>query len=274
MTDTRIPRSRWTNLVPAQVREGVRALAPTTGAGEILIYDVIDSWGDCWGVSAQDVAAALAELGNVQAITVRLNSPGGDYFEGVAIAGMLARHPATVTICVDGLAASAASVVAMGGDRIVMGAGSQLMIHEASSIAWGTAGDMRRTAAMLDQTNDDVAAMYAQRAGGDVATWRAAVAEETWYTAAQAVAAGLADEVAQLPARVPAEPVAARLAPGPVEQPAEPTPTPDAGAPPVEDAAPAAALPTAALPAPPAPPLPAAPFDPELLRSAIREATR
>lgn len=300
MTDTRPRRTRWTNLANPQVREGIRAEVTTAGDPELVIYDFIDSWGGDWGVSAAEVAAALAQIGAVPALTVRLNSPGGDYFEGVSIAGMLARNTAQVTVCVDGLAASAASVIAMGADRIVMGQGSQMMIHEASSVAFGTADDMRRCASMLDQTNDDIAGMYANRTGGEQATWRAAVAEETWYTAAQAVAAGLADEVVALPQR--AEPVAARapqvedrVAPWErelldagavlvatpsndrplIDQPqAAPctcgaTQTPDAD-PPAPDAPPAsAALPTAET-APP-PELPPA-FDPEQLRSALREA--
>lgn len=301
MTDTRPRRSRWTNLANPQVREGVRAEITTAGDPELVIYDYIDSWGGDWGVSSAEVAAALAQLGAVPALRVRLNSPGGDYFEGVSIAGMLARNTAQVTVCVDGLAASAASVIAMGADRIVMGQGSQMMIHEASSGAIGTADDMRRCASMLDQTNDDIAGMYANRTGGEQATWRAAVAEETWYTAAQAVAAGLADEVVALPQR--AEPVAARApqvedrvapwerelldtgavlvaAPSNTGQPidqsqADPctcaaTQTPDASSP-APDAPPPVELPTAEAAPPPEPP-PA--FDPELLRSAIREATR
>ncbi len=254
-------RNRWTNLVPPQIRESVRAEVRADATAEIFICDVIDSWGGDWGVSAADVTAALAELGDVTALDVRLNSPGGDYFEGVAVAHALARHPATVTVRVDGLAASAASVIAMGGDRIVMGQGSQMMIHEASSMAWGTADEMRRTAAMLDQTNDDIAALYAQRTGGDQAVWREAVADETWYTAAQAVAAGLADEVAPLPARQQAEEALAARAPA--AQPAAVAPEPPA---PETDSAPEAT-------APPAPePQPAAVNLSELVCSAIREA--
>ncbi len=250
-------RNRWTNLAAPQVREGIRAQVQSD-VGEICIYDVIDSWGGEWGVSAGEVAEALTTLGKVPSISVRLNTPGGDYFEGVNIAHQLARYPGVVTVYVDGLAASAGSVIAMGGDRIVMAQGSQMMIHEASSMAWGTASEMRRTADMLDQTNSDIAAMYAQRTGGDVATWRAAVAAETWYTAAQAVAAGLADEVVSLPARTPdpaASSVAAAAAPV-----SPPTPAPRI---PQTPAPPAAALPAA---------LPTAGIDlAELIRSAVRK---
>jgi len=255
-------RNRWTNLATPQVREPIRAQVFGTD-GEVRIHDVIDAWGGEWGVSAAEVASALDELGDVSTIDVRLNSPGGDYFEGVSIAHALARHPAQVTVHVDGLAASAASVIAMGGDRIVMAQGSQMMIHEASSVAFGGASEMRRTADMLDQTNDDIAAMYAQRTGGDVATWRAAVAAETWYTAPQAVAAGLADEVTQLPQRAP-EQVAARVrdllaCPACDERRCICTPETPA---PTADAPPPVALPTAG-------------FDlAELIRTAVRPAAR
>jgi ATP-dependent protease ClpP protease subunit len=234
-------RNRWTNLATPQLREPIRAQVQSDGTAEICIYDVIDGWGGEWGVSAGEVTEALAGLGKVKAVALRLNSPGGDYFEGVTIAHALARHPAVVTVYVDGLAASAGSVIAMGGDRIVMAQGSQMMIHEASSMAWGTASEMRRTADMLDQTNSDIATMYARRTGGDVATWRAAVAAETWYTAAQAVAAGLADEVTQLPARVPDAPT---LAPAALARRAD-APTHVA---PQTPAQPPAAPPPAALP--------------------------
>jgi ATP-dependent protease ClpP protease subunit len=252
-------RNRWTNLVRPQVREPIRAQVTIDGVGELYIYDLIDEYGGEYGVNAAEVSAALAELGDVRAISIRLNSPGGDYFQGVPIAHALARHPASVTVHVDGLAASAASVIAMGGDRIVMGQGSQMMIHEARSMAWGTATEVRRTADMLDQTNDDIAGLYANRTGGDVTAWRAKVAEETWYTAAQAVAAGLADEVVQLPQRAPddAMPVARTDIRTTDVSSTEATPEPPA--PPA--AAPPAALPTAGVDLA------------ELIRSAARDRT-
>lgn len=220
-------RHRWTNLAPALTREGLRVAATDTaelpvndfGEPELMIYDYIDAWGGEWGVSAADVMVALDQLGSVPALAVRLNSPGGDYFEGVAIYNALVRHPANVTIYVDALAASAASVIAMAGNKVVMGQGSQIMIHEARSGLFGaTAAEFRAQATMLDQTNDDIAGFYAARTGGDVAAWREAVAVETWYTAAQALDAGLADEVATPPARGGlANPAAAALIPVPAD---------------------------------------------------------
>ncbi len=203
-------RQEWArNLARPQVREGVRmataaADAPTPNGieADLYIYDVIDSWGGDWGVSAMEVVDLLNGFdGDV--LNVRLNSPGGDYFEGVAILNALQRHSATVNVYVDGMAASAASVIAMAGDRRVMGLGAQLMIHEASTLAMGTAGDMRKTADMLDQTNDDIAALYASCVGGEADAFRLQMAAETWFTAATALECGLATEMAKK-----AEPVA------------------------------------------------------------------
>jgi ATP-dependent protease ClpP protease subunit len=183
--------------------------AGDNGPAEIYLYDEISFWG----VSAQSFAT---ELGTVTAkdVTVRVNSPGGDVFDGIAIGNLLASHPATVTVQVDALAASIASVIAvMGADRLVMGPHSQMMIHDASGFAIGNATDMREAATMLDMVSDNIAEVYAVKAGGTPAAWRKTMKAETWYTAQEAVDAGLADEVRALPERdaADAEKVAARF---------------------------------------------------------------
>lgn len=183
--------------------------AGDNGPAEIYLYDEISFWG----VSAQSFAT---ELGTVTAkdVTVRVNSPGGDVFDGIAIGNLLASHPATVTVQVDALAASIASVIAvMGADRLVMGPHSQMMIHDASGFAMGNATDMREAATMLDMVSDNIAEVYAVKAGGTPAAWRKTMKAETWYTAQEAVDAGLADEVRPLPERdaADAEKVAARF---------------------------------------------------------------
>ncbi|MGV9779791.1 head maturation protease, ClpP-related, partial [Streptosporangium sp. NPDC003464] len=129
-------------------------------------------------------------------MTLRVNSPGGDVFDGIAIMNTLRSHPARVTTHVDSLAASIASVIAMAGDRIVMQPHSQMMIHDAAGMCIGNATDMHEMAAMLDRQSDNIAAVYAERAGGTVADWRERMRAETWLSAEEAVAAGLADEVA------------------------------------------------------------------------------
>jgi ATP-dependent protease ClpP protease subunit len=158
---------------------------------DVLIYDEI-SWD---GISADSFQR---ELGSVQArqLNVHINSPGGSVFDGIAIANALYSHPATVNVYVDGLAASIASVIAMSGDRVVMMPRSQMMIHDASGICLGNAADMAEMAALLDKQSDNIANAYADRAGGTAEEWRARMREETWYTAEEAVEAGLADEVA------------------------------------------------------------------------------
>lgn len=158
-------------------------------AASLHIYDAIGGW---FGIRVSELVQELADL-DVEEIDVYLNSPGGDAFGGLAIMNALRRHKATVTVHVDGLAASAASVIAMGGDVVEMGRGSQLMIHDASAIAWGPAAQMAKTAAVLDKTSNSYAAVYAARAGGTTAGWREAMREESWYTADEAVKAGLAD---------------------------------------------------------------------------------
>lgn len=167
---------------------------------ELYIYDEIGYWG----TTASDLVAALSQLQGVTAIDVHLNSPGGDVFDGIAIMNCLRACAATVTTYVDGIAASIASVIAMAGDRIVMGPHSQLMIHDASGLCLGNAEDMTEMATMLNFQSDNIAAVYAERTGGTVEDWRAKMSVESWYTADEAVAAGLADEVAQRPAQAAA----------------------------------------------------------------------
>lgn len=182
----------------AEVKRPVRAEVTSTkdnGAGVIHIDDVIDSYGGWWGISAKEFSAALGELGDVGEITLHINSPGGEVFEGVAILNSLRRHNATVTAVVDGLAASAASFIAVGVDRLVMGRNTQLMIHDAWGICIGPATDMHSLGDRLDKLSDNIASMYADKAGGAIADWRSQMLAETWYSADEAVDAGLADEV-------------------------------------------------------------------------------
>ena len=171
----------------------VEAKAPTAEqaetVAEVHIYDEIGYWG----TSAKDFAQQLAEL-DVDRIQLRINSPGGNAWDGVAIMNTLRRHRARVEVTVDGIAASAASLIAMAGDHIVMNRSSQMMIHDTSGMAWGNAATMRETADLLDKLSDSYADAYAKRAGGTRSAWRDVMRAETWYTAEEAVLAGLADE--------------------------------------------------------------------------------
>lgn len=161
--------------------------AATAKRAQIYIYDEIGYWG----TSARAFAQTLAEL-DVDDIDLYLNSPGGDAFAGVAIYNALRRHKATVTVTVDGLAASAASIIAMAGDEVVMSRGSELMIHNAWGYARGDAAVMRQMGTLLEKLSGDLAGIYEARAGSGT-DWVKAMSAETWYTASEAVAAGLAD---------------------------------------------------------------------------------
>ena len=156
---------------------------------KIQIYDVIGGW---FGIQTSEFVRELNAL-DVDEIELHLNSPGGSAFDGIAIHNALRQHQATVTVIVDGLAASAASAVAMGGDEVVMAHGSMLMVHDASAIAWGNAADCRKTAELLDKLSNNYADLYARKAGGSAEEWRQTMLAETWYSADEAVEVGLAD---------------------------------------------------------------------------------
>ena len=169
----------------------------TATSAELLLYGVIYSekiFDD--EISAAEVDRQLKELGSgITDLTVRINSPGGSVFAGQAIHSMLARHNANVTVYVDGLAGSIASVVAMAGDTIIMPRNSMLMIHNPTTIAMGNAADFRKEAEILDQVRETLIEAYTPRFTGTRAELIAALDAETFYTAAQAVAAGFADQI-------------------------------------------------------------------------------
>jgi ATP-dependent Clp endopeptidase proteolytic subunit ClpP len=162
----------------------------------LRLYDPIDSWGGDWGVSAKEFTEALDALDpKTKEIRLHLNTPGGEVFEAVTILNALRRHDARVVAVIDGLAASAGSFLAAGADETLMGRNSQLMIHDAWGLCVGNATDMRDLATRLDQLSDNIADIYAAKAGGSTMQWREAMLAETWYSADEAVKAGLADDV-------------------------------------------------------------------------------
>ncbi len=169
-----------------------------TGA-EVLIYDEIGAYG----VSAKGFLAELGALPDDAAIDLRLNSPGGSVFDAVAIHNALSRHSGTVTVWIDGIAASAASYIAMAGDEIVMPENAFLMIHDPSGMVIGTAADMRDMAGTLDKIAAGMLRGYAARSGKPEDEIAALMAAETWLTAAEALEAGLATRMVE-PVRIAA----------------------------------------------------------------------
>lgn len=169
-----------------------------TGAAvaRVDIYDEIDPF---WGVSAQSFVAELNAI-DAESIDLHINSPGGDVYDGIAITNALRQHKASVTATVDGLAASAAGFIAIGGaDVLQMAENSELMIHNAWGLVVGDADDMRDMASRLERSNSNIASIYKAKAGGSMDDWLAAMKAETWYSADEAVEAGLADSVLKTP---------------------------------------------------------------------------
>ncbi|MEK5419385.1 head maturation protease, ClpP-related [Paenibacillus sp. FSL R5-0928] len=164
------------------------------GNTELTIYGLIgDSyWED--SVSASDIDNALK--GITGDIVIHLNSPGGDAFDGITIYNRLKKHDGKVTVNVDGWACSAASVIAMAADELVMGLGSMIMIHEASSIVWGTKTEMRKEANVLDELEEGIIDIYMTKANVSREEVRSAVDAETWYGAQKAVDIGFATSTA------------------------------------------------------------------------------
>lgn len=216
---------------------------------EIHFNDMIDDW---FGISSAMVTEALLAA-NGKDVLVHVNSPGGMVFEGLSIHSAFKQYAGKVTMRVEGLAASAASYVICAGDEILIEPGAMIMIHDASDFTIGDAAEHRKTADVLDKVSDSIAAIYAERAGGEVATWRAAMLEETWYGGSEAVDVGLADSVVTAAATEPSDretrtPVArwsglfdkmprAEVADEPGPEPVAPTPPP-ADAPALPDPAP------------------------------------
>jgi len=180
-----------------------RIRAAEDGVTRIDVMDDIGEGG--WfseGLTAKSFAAQMS--GVKGALEVHINSAGGDVFDGIAIGNAIRSHKGPVTTVVDGLAASIASVIAQSGQDRVMQPGSMLMIHDAFGMCLGNAAEMAKMAETLGQVSDNLAQIYSDRAGGTQQDWRDAMTEEKWYTAEQAVAAGLADRVGDGTAELPA----------------------------------------------------------------------
>ena len=176
----------------------IQARAATPSEVDVLITGEIG-----WDIDSGMFSRALAapDVANASVLHVSLNSVGGDVFDGIGIYNALVGHGAQIIVTVTGIAASIASVIAMAGDKVIMGRGSQMMIHDAHAIQVGNAADMTKMAEILDRASNNIATFYAERAGGTPEQWRAIMQEERWSLAQEAVDAGLADEVAVTPER-------------------------------------------------------------------------
>lgn len=174
----------------------IRAAANDPNVGELLLYGDISShtwWDD--EVTPKQFKEDLDALGDINELRIYINSDGGDVFAGHAIHSMIKRHKAHVTVYIDGLAASIASVIAMAGDTVVMPSNSMLMIHDPWTIAVGNANEFRKLAEDLDKISESIVAAYVDKTGLDAETVASLMEAETWLTAADAVDLGFADEI-------------------------------------------------------------------------------
>jgi ATP-dependent Clp protease protease subunit len=166
-------------------------LEASAGQAHIYVTDVIDPY---WGASAADLIAALAQADG-QDVTMHINSPGGDVFESLAMAAAVSAHTGKVTAVVEGLAASAATRLALSAAEVHITDGSLFMVHNSWTMAWGNKTELRSTADLLDKVDAGIVADYARKTGATTAQVQAWMDAETWFTAAEAQAAGFADQV-------------------------------------------------------------------------------
>ena len=160
-------------------------------AGKVYVYDVIDR---DWGASAKALIEALAPMAG-QPVALHINSPGGDVFEARAMVAAIRAHGAPVSTYIDGLAASAATYLALAGDTVHITDGGLFMVHNSWTFSYGNKAELRSTADLLDKIDGTIAADYIRKTSAtaeQVAAWMDA---ETWFTAAEAKAAGFVDQI-------------------------------------------------------------------------------
>lgn len=166
--------------------------------GELYLYDSIgEDWWSGGGITAQKIVDALKAMEGVKTLDIFINSPGGDVFEAKAIYENLRRFDAEKVVHIDGIAASAATFIAMAGTKIITASPATWMVHEVSAFAWGRAAEMRAMAEVLDIENRAIASIYAARTGKTEAEMLDLMAAETWMSAKDALAKGFTDEVAE-----------------------------------------------------------------------------
>lgn len=169
---------------------GLQIVAAANDEVEIMLYDEIGFWG----VTASEFNKQLSGI-KAKTINLRVNSPGGDVFDGIAIYNALRDHPARVVTHIDGVAASIASVIALAGDEVRMAENAFMMIHNAWGMVIGYAEDMRKEADLLDKVSGSLLMAYENKTTSSSAEIQAWMDDETWFTAEEAAEAGFVDEI-------------------------------------------------------------------------------
>jgi ATP-dependent protease ClpP protease subunit len=201
------------------MRPGFRASLKDDGTLEMLVYgDIVDtatlSMLEAWGyptdgfISATAIKKQMDGAGEYSSIALRINSPGGDAFEGIAIHNLVRAQGKPVAVYVDGVAASSASIIAMAGDTITMGGSSMMMIHNAWCDCRGDAAEMRKTADLLDKVSESIGQTYVKRTGKTADEIKALMSAETWMSAQDCLRDGFATQIAEEPDERSAEAMA------------------------------------------------------------------
>ncbi len=177
-----------------------QAALQSDGTLELLVYeDIGESWFSDGGVTAKSVKASMDASGSYDRVLVRINSPGGDASEGIAIYNLLRSTKKPVEVYVDGIAASSASIIAMAGDTITMGVNAMMMIHEAMAYGGGHADDHRKLADVLDTVSSAIGKTYAARTGKSEDEIADMMAAETWMTAQDCLDQGFCTDITEEP---------------------------------------------------------------------------
>lgn len=196
MPKRRFKNEKYGKQVPEIQKRFESRLSEDKTATEIIIYgDIGESfWGE--STSASDIDQALSQV-TTNEIIVRVNSPGGDAFDGITIYNRLKDHPAKVKVIVDGWACSAASILSMAADELVMNTGAMFMIHEASTWIYGNKGDFAKEMELLKKLDSSLVDIYMTKAKVDRHEIETMVENETWFTAEEAIAIGFATAIAE-----------------------------------------------------------------------------
>ncbi|WP_420503310.1 ClpP-like prohead protease/major capsid protein fusion protein [Proteus mirabilis] len=176
---------------PVNQKSWFRMQAKEDQTADIYIYDEIGGWG----ISARRFTEDLISLGNLSHINLHIHSPGGEVFDGIAIYNQLKNHSATITVYIDGLVASMASVIAMVGDTVIMPKNAMMMIHKPWGVSWGDANDMREYADLLDKLENVLIPAYVAKTGKTTEEITAMLEQETWLDGDECVEHGFADKV-------------------------------------------------------------------------------
>lgn len=184
-------RARHRPKASAKSNSWFRMQASNNSEADIFIYDEIGYWG----VTAKQFVNDLRALGDITHINLHINSPGGDVFDGIAIYNALKHHGAAITVHIDGLAASMASVIAMVGNPVIMPENTMMMIHKPWGFAGGDATDMRDYADLLDKVESVLIPAYAQKTGKSTEEIAAMLEDETWMSGSECLELGFADQV-------------------------------------------------------------------------------